>query len=128
MFAECSGLGGEIEVQTYREGGLNEYEHKLPGATKYGNVTLRSGVADSTYLWDWFEAASTGGGPVNRREVSIVMYQQSHEGVSQGEAMRWTLHDAYPVRWEGPAFKATDNSVAVHALELAHHGIKLVKS
>jgi phage tail-like protein len=126
-FAECSGLGGEIEVQTYREGGLNEYEHKLPGATKWGNVTLSSGVADSTALWDWFEKASQQKGTVGRAELSIVMYGQDRGGSTQGEKMRWNLAGAYPVRWEGPAFKASDNSVSVHSLEIAHNGVKLIK-
>ena len=60
VFTECSGLSGEIEVETYQEGGLNDYEHKLPGRAKYGNITLKSGVASSLDLWDWFQSVATG--------------------------------------------------------------------
>ena len=121
VFTECSGLSGEIEVETYQEGGLNEYEHKLPGRTKYGNVTLKGGVANSAEMWPWFHRAATG--YIERRELSIVMYLQERFGPFQGEAMRWNLAGAYPVRWEGPSFSAGDNNVAVHSLELAHNGI-----
>ena len=122
IFKECSGLNGEVEVETYQEGGLNDYEHKLPGRTKFGNVTLRSGVASSIDLWDWFHSVSTGQvtGRAQRRDVSIVMYLQD-----AGEAMRWNLRAAYPVRWQGPDFSAGDTNVALHSLELAHHGIEL---
>ena len=51
-----------------------------------------------------------------------MMYFQDH-----GEAMRWNLKEAYPVRWQGPEFKADDNNVVVHGMELAHHGIELAK-
>ncbi len=125
-FTECSGLNGEIEVETYQEGGLNEYEHKLPGRVKYGNVTLKNGLASALSLWDWFHSISTG--QVKRREISIVMYMQYREGAYKGEAMRWNLTGAYPVRWEGPAFAAADNAVAIQSLEMAHHGITLSKS
>ncbi len=121
VFSECSGLGGEIEVETYREGGVNDFEHKLPGPAKYGNLTLKSGVAASAELWEWFHSVATGN--IERREVSIVMYLQNRDGPYQGEAVRWNLSRAYPVRWEGPSFTADDNNVAVHSLELAHHGI-----
>lgn len=120
LFNECSGLEGEVEVETYREGGLNEYEHKLPGPARFGNVTLRGGVANSMELWKWFHAVSTG--EVERRNMSIMLY--FHD---RGEAMRWNLKGAYPVRWQGPEFRADDNSVALQSLELAHREIEMVK-
>ncbi len=70
-FKECTGLSGEVEVETYQEGGLNDYEHKLPGRTKYGNVKLQSGVASGMDLWDWFHAVSRG--TVDRRDISVVV-------------------------------------------------------
>ena len=121
VFKECSGLSGEVEVETYQEGGLNDYEHKLPGRTKFGNVTLKSGVANSMELWEWFQRVATGRG--ERRDVSVVMYRQNSE-----EAMRWNLRAAYPVKWQGPAFIAGDTNASVHSLELAHHGLALSRA
>lgn len=118
VFKECSGLNGEIEVETYQEGGVNDYEHKLPGRTKFGNVTLGSGISNAFELWDWFYQTSKGA--VERRNLSIIMYLQD-----RGEAMRWNLKEVCPVRWEGPSLNADDNSVAISSLELAHHGIEL---
>ena len=30
-FTQVDGLSGEVEVEEYREGGVNGYTHKLPG-------------------------------------------------------------------------------------------------
>ena len=46
-FKECPGLNAEIQIETFREGGLNDFEHKLPGVATYGNLILKSGVASA---------------------------------------------------------------------------------
>ncbi|MBM3941664.1 MAG: phage tail protein [SAR202 cluster bacterium] len=119
-FKECTGLSGQVEVETYQEGGLNGYEHKLPGRITYGNLTLRSGVANSMDLWDWFQNMSQG--VVERRDVSVILFAQNG-----GEVMRWNLTGAFPVSWQGPDFAAGATEVAVHSLELTHNGISLSK-
>ena len=118
VFTECNGLSAEVEIEPYSEGGLNDYEHKLPGRTKYSNVTLKSGVASSIDLWDWFHSAATGS--IIRKDLSIVLYQQD-----QREFMRWNLVQAWPTQWQGPDFTAGSTDIAVHSLELAHNGISL---
>ena len=121
-FAECSGLEVATEVFEYQEGGVNEYVHKLPGRTKYSNVTLKRGFATSDELYKWYvemeEALLTGSG-FKPRQVTIVLYSTA----DQSDKMRWNLRDAFPVKWVGPAFKVDENTVAVESLEFAHHGI-----
>jgi phage tail-like protein len=121
-FGECSGLEVTTEVFEYQEGGVNEYVHKLPGRTKYSNVTLKRGFATSNELYKWYtemeEALLTGSG-VKPRQVTIVLYSTA----DQSDKMRWNLRDAFPVKWVGPAFKADENNVAIESLEFAHHGI-----
>lgn len=118
-FAECSGLQAETELFTYEEGGLNDTVHQLPGRTKFGNVTLKRGVATSNELWDWYYKVVTGN--VERQNVSIILYRPN-----SGEAMRWNLANAFPVKWVGPSFVSSENAVAVETLELAHEGIEVL--
>ncbi len=122
-FKECSGLNGEIQVETYREGGLNDYEHKLPGLAKYGNLTLKSGVASAMDFWKWFYKTTMG--TIERKQVSVILFNHDRDDGKLGEGIRWNLLDAFPVRWEGPNFDAADNNVVMQSLELAHHGISL---
>jgi phage tail-like protein len=46
-FSEVSGLQVEIEIQTFREGGVNQYMRQLPGPAKYpSNLIFKRGLTD----------------------------------------------------------------------------------
>ena len=122
-FKECSGLNAEIQVESYREGGLNDFEHKLPGVATYSNVTLKSGVASAMDFWKWFYKTTMG--TVERKQVSVILYHHNRADGKQGEGIRWNLLNSFPVKWEGPTFNADDANVVMQSLELAHHGISL---
>jgi len=115
-FSEVTGLQVEIEVEEYREGGLNEYVHRFAGKTRYpSHLVLKHGLVDSTNLWDWQSQVAQG--KAERRNLSIILHDS--EG---GEKYRWNFKEAYPVRWSGPDFKAGAAEVALETLELAHNG------
>ena len=116
-FSEVSGLQAETEVEEKREGGVNDYVHKLPTITKYPNITLKRGITDSDVLWNWHQDVVKG--KFKRRTVYIIL--QDSEG---NEEWRWEFDDAYPVKWTGPDLKADSSTVAVEGIELAHKGIK----
>lgn len=116
-FSEVSGLQGEIEVEDYREGGLNEHVHRLPGPTRYPqNLVLRYGLTEVQTLWHWYRAAALG--HIVRQNGSIVLLDGAGE-----ERRRWNFVGAYPVRWIGPALRAGAAEVAVETIELVHRGI-----
>lgn len=116
VFTECSGLQVESEVLRVEEGGRNNYVHVLPGRLKVSNVTLKWGITDSRELWDWFKGLVNG--LIERKHVHIVVYNQAGE-----EKARWTLRDAYPVKWVGPTFRASEAAIGIESLELAHAGL-----
>lgn len=119
-FSDVSGLQAEIEVHDYREGGLNQYMHRLAGPVRYpGNLILKRGVTDNLSLWLWHK--DVRGGKVQRRNVSILLLDDSRKTVRV-----WHLDQAWPVKWAGPDLRAEGNTVAVESLELAHSGFSLV--
>ena len=115
-FAECSGLTVETEIEERREGGVNQYVHRLPRGSKYSNIVLKRGVTDSASLWNWHQKIISG--TVESKSLSIVLMDSSG-----GEKWRWNVQNAFPVKWTGPEFKADGAAVAIETLELAHHGI-----
>ena len=53
-FSEVSGLSAEIEIHDYREGGLNDYVHRLAGPVRYpASLVLKRGITDNQALWLW---------------------------------------------------------------------------
>lgn len=116
-FSDASGLQAEIEVQEYREGGVNDYIHKFAGPTKYpSNLILKRGITDNTSLWSWYTDVMRG--RIERKLVGVVLMNSTGD-VSR----RWNLQNAYPVKWTGPELKATASEVAIETLELAHEGL-----
>lgn len=121
-FTEVDGLQAEIEVKEYREGGQNDYVHKLAGPARYpSNLVLKRGLTDSTTLWQWCQ--DTLQGDVERKNGSVILLDSAGQ-----EAWRWNFIDAYPVKWSGPSLRADSATVAVETLELAHHGLRRVSS
>ncbi|MBD5799852.1 phage tail protein [Bacillus pseudomycoides] len=114
-FSEISGLQTETETEEYREGGLNEYTHKLPKSSKYSNVVLKRGLTDSSVLWDWYRKVV--GGSIERKNGSIILLDYAGN-----EKWRWNFSQAFPVKWVGPDLKADSSTIAVETLELVHHG------
>src|SRR5207237_590198 len=103
-------LSVETEVMEYAEGGVNDFTHKLPGRTKFGNVTLKRGWVQSDELWKWY--AQIIGGTIETRSVSIVLYE--NKGANAGtQAVRWNLERAYPVKWQGPDLRSDGNTAAI---------------
>jgi phage tail-like protein len=81
-------------------------------------LLLRRGITKDTMLWDWF--FQTLKNPALRRDVRILLLDEKDEA-----SVSWTIHRAYPVRWNGPDLKADQSAVAFESLELAHAGITL---
>ncbi len=116
-FSEVSGLQAEIETLDYREGGVNEYMHKLPGPARYpSNLVLKHGLTDSKTLWDWHQNAIRG--QIKRVDGSIILQSSTFQ-----EVWRWNFFKAYPIRWSGPDLRASSSEVALETLELVHHGM-----
>ena len=115
-FTEVSGISIETEVETVTEGGANDIVYKLPKGTKYTDITLKHGLTDSDVLWKWYQDVING--KIVRKNGTIYLRNQS--GVIVGA---WGFAEAYPFKWDGPAFNASNNTVATETIVLTHHGL-----
>ncbi len=114
-FTEVSGLSIQTEYDSVKEGGNNNFEHKLPKGTKYTDITLKRGITDWE-LYDWYRDVING--KIERKSGSIYLIDSSGDRV-----MEWYFLEAFPVKWDGPAFNAGSNAIATETLVLAHHGL-----
>lgn len=118
-FTECSGLEFEAETFDYKEGGDQAKVHRLPGRIKYGNLSLKRGIAsDGEKLWQWVKKMA--GGQVEPCTVTVSLLDAAAQPVRA-----WTFLDAYPVKWSATAFSAEQNAIAIETLTLAHQGLLL---
>lgn len=122
-FSEVRGLQIEVETETYREGGVNDFVHIFPKEVKYQPLVLKRGISGpsvSDELKKWYKDMVYGS--VTRKDVTIILKDSA--GI---EKRRWNFKGAYPIKWTGPELKADINSIAIESIELAHQGIFYVR-
>jgi phage tail-like protein len=116
-FQEVGGLGGQLEVVSYAEGGRNDAVHQLPLRYSWNRLTLKRGVARGTSLWDWYVAGladSLGA----RRDGAVLLL-----GVDGLTGAAWGFRGGLAAKWSGPDLHAEQSAVAIEALEIAHEGL-----
>jgi phage tail-like protein len=111
-FSECTGLGSNVEVIEYREGGEAATVRKLPGKASYPDISLKWGVTDSRELYDWHLTAING--KVQRKNGSIILQDDAGQ-----EKIRWNFFAAWPSKYKGPDFNAKGNDVAIDNLTVS---------
>jgi phage tail-like protein len=117
-FTEVTGLSAEVETLTYSEGGMNEFQHKLPTRVKYPNLVLKRGMTTKAELQQWFQKSHT---QAQRTGIRLSMLDNA------GTRIRtWSFVNAFPVKWTGPNFNVSQSALAVEQIEIAHEGIETV--
>jgi phage tail-like protein len=120
LFSEVSGVDVTIEVIEYRTGESKESTvRKLPGLSKYSNITLKRGLTSDLSLWNWILTVIQGN--VRRAAVSITLLDESRNPV-----LIWRLSNAWPCKWEGPPLNGKTSEVAIETLEICHEGLELL--
>ncbi len=109
-FLRCSGLGGEVDVLEFAEGGTVT-PRRFAGDRRFSPIVLEKGLTRGHDLYDWF----VGGEP---RDGAIVLLGRTGE-----ERLRWEFLAGWPKRWEGPSLDANSSEVAVERLEIVHEGL-----
>jgi phage tail-like protein len=118
-FAECDGLEMTMEVKTIRDGGDSRRQIRLPGATAYGQLSLKRGMTANFDLWRWFRDVQRD--PRLRAEVAVVIYapdRTTHNAEFQ-------LSRCLPLKLKAPTLNAKDGMVAVEELQIAYEMLTL---
>ena len=113
-FQEVTGLNAELGTEEVAEGGENRFSHRLPNRTKFGNLSLKRGMAKSSKLISWVENAiyNFEFEPV---DAIVSILNEKHEPV-----FTWSFKKVWPVKWQVSDLKAQDNSIAIETFELSY--------
>ncbi|RPJ86089.1 MAG: phage tail protein [Acidobacteria bacterium] len=118
-FSEVSGFDITVDPIDYREGNEPTHVRKLPGLTKYGNVTLKWGITDSVELYNWHRQIVDG--DIKRKNIAIVVVDEA--GQDKG---RWEIVEAWPSKYDPMDLNAKGNDVSIETLEICNEGVKRV--
>jgi phage tail-like protein len=117
-FMECSSLSSHLEVIEYREGGDPINVRKFPGKASYPDITLKWGMTDNQDLYKWHLDAVKGN--IRRQTGSVVQLDDLG-----AEKIRWNFFNAWPSKWDGPAFNAKGNDLSIATLTLTCERVEL---
>jgi phage tail-like protein len=107
FFTEVSGLSSETDIVEHKvtdESG-RDFIQKIPGRTKYGDITLKRGITDSMDMWKWRQLVEKGNITGARVNCTITMYD---------------LTNAWPSKITGPSMQSDGNNFGVEELTITH--------
>lgn len=116
-FSTCTGLGAQVEIEQYAEGGNNGFSWQLPGRITWSNITLsRAVTADTTKIARWLDEIVRR---VEPKDGEIAALRPDLSPI-----VSWQVLGIVPVRWQGPSFDPANSQAAFETLEIAHAGLR----
>ena len=124
FFREADGFSNETEVIEHKQQGKDGKTTimKLPGTSKWGNITLKRGITDDDELWKWRKKVLDGDIVGARVDGSIVGYNDKGT-----EMIRYNFVRGWPAKWQATGMNATSNEVIIESIEIAHEGLERMK-
>ncbi len=108
-FSECSGLSMEQDNIDYRNGNDPTHLRKIPGLSKFSEITLKRGFTTDKKLWEWRKKVIEG--KTERASGTITLLDETRQPV-----MRWNFREGWPRKLDGPTLNAKTNDVAIETL------------
>jgi phage tail-like protein len=121
MFRECSGLDSEtsvIEQMSVDDKGL-PFVRKVPGATKWSNITLKRGVDENSELWKWRDTVVKEGADKARVDGKIELLD-----ISGSPIATYQFKQGWPIKYVAATLDASTNNVALEELHICHEGFE----
>jgi len=118
-FQSVTGLSVSVETENYKEGGENRYVHDIPTGLKFSTLTLKRGLKSiPSPLTKWCEGVYEDFKfkPLN---LIVLLLDENHLPIH-----RWSVIDAYPIKYEIGEFNAETAGIVLQTLELKYNFFK----
>ena len=113
-FQSVSGLSVEYDVESYKEGGENRFEHQLPLRTKYPDLSLKRGLLTDSQVIQWFLDAFENR-QFSTAQVNVSLLNEQHQPL-----VSWNVFGAWPKKWSVSDFNAQENAIVVESMDLCY--------
>lgn len=118
-FISVDGFDSSIETFSYKELGKNDGAHTLIGNLKNGEITLKWGLMNRGFLWDWMQKVQVG----SKFKQTVVILQMTRQKIP---IRIITIVDAWPVGWKGAALNAGASDQAIEEVRLSYGSLKVM--
>lgn len=113
-FQSVSGLSVEYDYESFKEGGENRFEHKLPVRTKYSDMVLKRGMLTDSGVIKWFVKAFRDR-EFAPTDVNVILMNEKSEPLRT-----WNVVNAIPKKWTVSDLNANESSLVIETLELTY--------
>ena len=113
-FQSVGGLSVEYDSETFKEGGENRFEHKLPVRTKYPDLSLKRGMLTDSGVIKWCLDAFQNR-EIKTAHIVVTLLNEKHEPLRT-----WNVYNAWPKKWNVSDLNAQENSVVVETLDFSY--------
>jgi phage tail-like protein len=125
QFRTCSGIGSMTEIAEHMVAAPQGQQviKKMPGRTKWLDVTLKRGITSNMSVWKWRQQMITGDIQAARKNFSIVLTDTYGNQVE-----RWNFSNGWPSKVEfSTAGEITTGVMLIESLVITHEGMERVK-
>lgn len=121
MFRECGGLDSETSVieQMAVDATGRPVVRKVPGATKWSNITLKRGVDENCELWKWRDTVIKSGADPARVDGTVELIDILGSAIAT-----YQFKQGWPIKYTGATMNASSNDVAVEEIQICHEGME----
>ncbi len=113
-FQSVGGLSVEYDYESFKEGGENRFEHKLPVRTKYADLVLKRGMLTDSEVIAWMLRAFRDR-EFESSNLNIILLSED------GEPLRtWKVAAAVPKKWSVSDLDSSSSAIVVETLELTY--------
>lgn len=120
-FSAISSLEAEIGVVEQFEGGQLTAADKSLGLVKFADLTLSIGTTNNRELYDWWlqvvNVAANSGLVDALYKKNLAIVQKDRDGSTK---RRWTLYDAFPMKFKAGEWDASAEENVVQEMTLAY--------
>jgi phage tail-like protein len=121
VFREVSGLESETEIVEHKsvDQNGNPFTRKVPGHTKWSNLTLKRGVDEDLELWKWRDQVIKEGPDTARVDGVIELLDYKGTVIST-----YKFIQGWPIKYSGGTLNATSNEIALEEIQICHEGLE----
>jgi phage tail-like protein len=110
-FSAVTGLEMEMETVPYREGGVDDHVHRLPGQFDHASLELRRGLTADRTFWEWIRDVMIG--TITRKHVRVKLTDRDEDWI-------WQFQNAYPTAWRGPDLTSNGGGIAIESIDFTY--------